>query len=265
MGSGAGNCPPRQSLINQHKAILSGLGLPNAAQGPTNTPACPSSRESHLSFMEGHRLVAPEEGELTLQVQELAINFGLVAGTGVIMGIPPASTLSSEVSSIEKSFAQSVHTETLEELEAQLAKLTAPAFFVLGAWRADKCSPSLTLQRLIAIFKWKHGTSSVLMLPRANLFFGVESVECAGPGAKCDPLALEIQAVLCALAPSMNQGMWKGMLRVYPEISPPWKVKVPVPIPPANLWSNFSLENCPPGLPCEGPRVVIGHSYMQVS
>ena len=245
-----------------------GLG-PEAAQGPRGTPLCPSSSATHLTYMEGFRQVVPDAGETLLQVQELAINFELTGATAVLMGLEPASALSSEVTSIEKSFARSVHVEGVAELEALLPTLPGPAFFVLGSWRAERCAPSPTLARLRAIFKpgaWAHAAGSVLLLPRANQFFGVGSPECAALVTRCEPTALEVQAALCALAPGMNQGMWRGTLRVYPAVEAPWRVRVPVPIPPANLWSKFTLEKCVPGEACEGEArgVGIGMFYIQV-
>ena len=83
---------------------------------------------------------------------------------------------------------------------------------------------------------------------------------------RCDPTALELQAVLCALAPGMNQGMWRGTMRLYPEVTAPWTVRVPVAIPPANLWRKFTLDACTPGEPCEGEAtgVGVGSFYIQV-
>ena len=219
--------------------------------------------------MEGYRQVVPEAGELLLQVQELAINFDLTSSTVVLAGVEPPSALSTEVTAIERSFARAVHAQSLEELAALLPTLPGPALFVLGTWRADKCTPSLTLQRLQAILTpgaWKHAARSVLVFPRANGYFGVDSPECAGPGVRCDPTALELQAVLCALAPGMNQGMWRGTMRLYPEVTAPWAVRVPVAIPPANLWRKFTLDACMAGEPCEGEAtgVGIGSFYIQV-
>jgi hypothetical protein len=265
----SGECASRQAHITAHRAMLASLGLPNAAQGPRGTPACASSSATHLTYMEGYRQVVPEAGELLAQVQELAINFGLTTGTVVLAGMEPASALSAEVSSIERSFARAVHAQAPGELAALLPTLPGPALFVLGTWRADKCTPSLTLARLQAIFApgaWAHAAGSVLLFPRANGYFGVESPECAGPGMRCDPTALELQAVLCALAPGMNQGMWRGTMRLYPEVAAPWAVRVPVAIPPANLWRKFTLETCTPGEACEGEArgVGIGSFYIQV-
>jgi hypothetical protein len=220
--------------------------------------------------MEGLRQVVPEAGELLLQMQELAINFDLTSSAVVLAGVEPPSALSTEVTAIERSFARAVHAQSVEELVALLPTLPGPALFVLGTWRADKCTPSLTLQRLQAILApgaWQHAARSVLVFPRANGYFGVHSPECAGPGMRCDPTAVELQAVLCALAPGMNQGVWRGTMRLYPEVTAPWAVRVPVAIPPANLWRKFTLDACMPGEPCEGEAtgVVIGSSYIQVS
>lgn len=252
--AGAGACPDWvQAFSASHAAVMGGAGLQPGAGAATAALAaaagtCASAAPSHLGFMESWRRAA-SDGVLA-QAHELALNFALVDRPLIYAGLGEAG----ELKALAASFAGATRAETLPELEAALAALDGPAFFVFGPARAD-CAPPAAVARILAVFggAWAHGAASVALMPGVGSFFGVASPECAASPAACEATTLEVQAVLCARAPGISQGLYKGVLRVFPAVTAPWTVAIPTPIIPAALWSSFTLDG----------KVGVGNFYIQ--
>lgn len=239
-----------------HDKIFTSLKIPltNSGPDPTTFTRCPSASLSHQAFMETWR-AHPGEGVLK-QVQEIAINFDLIEETLIFGGLGEpggSSSSSAEVNALKASFKSSVRAETMVELEAAIAALTGPAFFVFGPQRLNTCDPPLQTARAVAAMQSTFAAKSAMVFSGPASSFGISSPECAASAPACETTSLQLSAVLCAVAPKMNQGMYMGVFRVSPEVIAPWMPKIPVPIIPASLWEAYTV----------GGKVGIGNFYIQ--
>ena len=244
--------------MTAHQALMASVGAP-LDSGPAPSAACASSAATHVTYMESHRgggTAGQSADELLTQVQELAINFALTAATLVHVGMPRPSALSTSILAIEASFKRSVRVESEAELAAALAGAGGPVFLLVGGEPAPGCASVPVLPMLRAVFGggWAHGGASVALLANGHKFWGMGATECLGAPHHCQPTFLDVSSFLCKVAPGMNQGMWRTHMRVYPPPEAPWPAKVPVPIPPANMWDKFTM----------GGKAGVGVFYIQV-
>lgn len=223
---------------------------------PAMAATCPSAAVSHVSFMESWRN-HPAASEGVLQhVQEIAINFDLVEETLIYGGMGElggSSVHSGQLAALTDSFKTSVRAETLPELQAALGALKGPAFFVFGPLRPGECDPPLAVERTMLAMRHKFGPKSAMVFSGPAHYYGVGSSECAKAAADCHPTSLDIAATICAVAPKMSQGMYKGVMRVTPEVIAPWLPKIPVPVIPGSLWNGYTV----------GGKIPIGNFYIQ--
>ena len=198
---------------------------------------------------------AATDGGLLPQVHELALNFALIDRPLIYAGlgeVGDSASAASELPALIACFPTATRAETLPELTSALAALDGPALFFFGPARSP-CTAPLNIARALAVFTHAHGALSASLFPGVRSYFGLASPECASSAAACEATALELAAALCAGAPRVNQGTWKGVFRAYPHVAAPWTVAIPTPLIPASLWDSFTLSG----------RVGIGNFYIQ--
>jgi hypothetical protein len=241
-----------------HDKIFTSLNIPLNSGGPdpSSFTTCPSASLTHQAFMESWRSHPGAAEGVLKHVQEIAINFDLIEETLIFGGLgePGGSSASSaEVNALKASFKSSLRAESMVELEAALAALTGPAFFVFGPQRLNKCDPPLQVARAVAAMQSPFASKSAMIFSGPASYFGISSPECAASPTACETTSLQLSAILCAVVPKMNQGMYLGVFRVSPQVTAPWMPKIPVPIIPASLWEAYTV----------GGKVGIGNFYIQ--
>ena len=206
---------------------------------------CPSISPSYLEYMESQRMVPTES--LLQQVHELAFNFALINSPLMYAGFDD----NDDLENIRRVFSSATRVENVAHLNKAISDVNKPSFFIFGS-RRTRGSPSLTRARALAVARSLHGPRSVMLFSGAASFSEPTS-PCPIDSNICEPTTIELVALLCSTAPHLNQGIWKGVFRVYPPVRAPWSIIMPTPVIPPSLWAAFTLNS----------TISIGSLYIQ--